>query len=177
MLVCQIQTSCTFSHPILFINFAYTFVSTSIQRTIFPSRHTTSTGLFWLILLSRYMALSNVLPPSNQVTRSLRQTTQETLLPAETLRRPGKVSPHVISNLSSIDHISQMHHPEPFDLLGSLNCPFMRSSTNSFFVTGIDSPLILIRCAGLISARNPKSRVYYLVPTRCAQIQHRPLHR
>ena len=51
-----------FSHPILFINFAYTFVSTSIQRIIFPSRHTANTRLFWLILLNHYMSPSKVLP-------------------------------------------------------------------------------------------------------------------
>ena len=41
-----------------------------------------------LILLSRYMAPSNTLPPSNRVTRSLRQTTQETPLPAQQAPSP-----------------------------------------------------------------------------------------
>ena len=40
------------------------------------------------------MARSNILPPSNQVTRSLRQTMQETPLSADTFPRLGKVSPH-----------------------------------------------------------------------------------
>ena len=115
------------------------------------------------------MALSNVLPPSSRVTRSLRQTTP---LPADTLHRLAKVSPHAISNLLDI---SQMHHPQPFDLPGWPNCPFMRGSTNPSFVRGIESPFIVLHSDLLISPHNPKSRVYDPVPTRCAQIQHSPL--
>jgi hypothetical protein len=62
------------------------------------------------------------------------------------------------SNLSLIYDIAhwQMHHPQLFDLLaGSLNCPFTRGSTNLSFVTGIDSPLIVLRCARSISPHNP----------------------
>ena len=88
LLVCQIL--CTFSHPILFINFAYTFVSTSIQRSIFPSRHTANTRLFWLILLNHYMAPSNVLPSSNRVTKSLRRTTQEIGDKADSVRAASR---------------------------------------------------------------------------------------
>ncbi|KIK05346.1 hypothetical protein K443DRAFT_3993 [Laccaria amethystina LaAM-08-1] len=109
------------------------------------------------------MTPSNILPPSNQVTRSLRQTTQETPLPADTLPRLGKVSPHALSKLSSIDDIPQMHHLQPFDLL-SLNCLHSRS-TNPSFIMGIDSPLIVLRW---ISPHNPKSHNYDLLPTHRA---------
>jgi len=67
-------------------------ISTSIQLIIFPSRHIANTRLFRLIFLNRYMAPSNDLPPSSQVTRSLWQTTQETPLPADTLPILGKAS-------------------------------------------------------------------------------------
>jgi len=113
----------------LFISKFCVHISASIQLIIFPSRHTANTRLFRLTSLNCYMAPSNVLPPSSQVTRSLWQTTQETPLPANTLPRLGKVSPHALSN-SSIDDVAQMHHPQPFDLPGSLNCSFMRGSTN-----------------------------------------------
>ncbi|KIJ99433.1 hypothetical protein K443DRAFT_172624 [Laccaria amethystina LaAM-08-1] len=69
-------------------------------------------------------APSNVLPPSNRVTKSFRQTRQETPLSEDTLPRLGKVSPHTLSNLCLIDDIAQMQHPQLFDLPGSLNCTF-----------------------------------------------------
>ena len=59
----------------LFISKFCVHISTSIQLIIFPSRHTANTRLVRLICLNRYMAPSNVHPSSNQVTRSLWQTT------------------------------------------------------------------------------------------------------
>ena len=94
-------------------------ISTSVQNIIFPSGYTANTRLFRLVLLNRCMAPSDILPQSNRVTTSLRQTTQETPLSADTLPRLGKVSPYVLLNLSSIDDISQMHL-QPFDLPSSL---------------------------------------------------------
>ena len=55
-------------------------------------------------LLNRYMALFNVLPSSNRVTRSLRQTTQETPLPSDTLHR-GNVTPCTLKPLLDRQHI------------------------------------------------------------------------
>ena len=87
----------------------------------------------------------------------------------------GKCHP-MQSQTSLIDHISQMHHPQPFDLPGWLNCPFMRGSTNLSFIMGIDYQLFVLHCACSISPHNSESHIDGLVPTHRAQIQHEPLH-
>ena len=143
----------------LFIHkFRSSTIPTSIQHIIFPSRDTANTRIFRLILLKRYMALSNALPPSSRVTRSLRQTTQETPLPADTLHRPGKVSNHSPTSPRCITHSRS-----------TSQVGLIAPSTNRPFVTGIDSPLIVLRCDHLISPHNPKSRV----DIRCRLVAHK----
>ena len=169
--MCQIL--CAFSPPILFINFAYTLVNISIQCIIFPSRHTANTRLFWL-----FSSIATCLPPKSFPIQPSHQ------VPSADHARNSTPSRHASQTRESVTpctlkpvlDISQMHDPQPFDLPGWPNCPFMRGSTNPPFVRGIESPFIVLHSDLLISPHNPKSRVYDLVPTHRAKIQHGPLH-
>ena len=149
-------------------------ISTSIHYFDSFPPYAAETRLFRLFLLNGYMVPSNVLHHPTE-SPGLFSRPRNTLHCQQSLSTDqGKCHP-MQSQTSSIDHISQMHHPQPFDLPGWLNCPFMRGSTNSSFLTGIDYPLFVLHCTCSISPHNSESRIDGLVPTHRAQIQHEPL--
>ena len=170
MLVCQIL--CTFSHAILFINFAYTFVSTSIQRIIFPSRHTANMRLFWLILLNRYMSPSKVLPHPAESPGPFSRPCKK--LHSQQARFTDQGKCHPMQSQTSPRHLPDASptavQPPRFAEL-PLDTGFKRSS----FVMGINSPLIVLRHIRSISLYNSESCVDGLVLIHRAQIQS-PLH-
>ena len=171
MLVCQIL--CTFSHPILFINFVYTFVSTSIQRVSGGSRREDTTRLFWLILLNHYMSPSKVLPHPVQSPGPFSRPCKKLHFQQARFTDQGKCQP--MQSQTSPGHLPDASptavQPPRFAQL-PLDTGFNRSS----FVMGINSPLIVLRHTRSTSPHNSESCVDALVLIHRAQIQDGPLH-
>ena len=163
--MCQIL--CIFSHPIVFRNFAYTLVNTSIQRIIFPSRHTAHTRLFWLILLNRYMSPSKVLPHPAGSPGSFSRPCKK--LHSQQARFTDRGKCHPMQSQTSPRHLSDasptaVQPPRFAQLL--IDTGFNRSS----FVMGINSPLIVLRHTRSTSPHNSESCVDGLVLIHRAQI-------
>ena len=106
----------------LFVSFEYTFLFQFNE---------TSSPLDTLPTVVSFRSIATWLPRTSFIQPSHQASSQETPLPAlDTFARLGKVSSHALSNLYSIDDMSQMHDLQSFDLPGSINCPFTRGLTN-----------------------------------------------
>ena len=163
--MCQILF--TFSHPILVINFAYTFVSTSIQRIIFPSRHTANTRLFWLILLNRHMSPSKVLPHPVQSPGPFSRPCKK--LHSQQARFIDQGKCHPMQSQTSPRHLSDAS-PTAVQPLRFTQLPLDTGFNRSSFVVCINSPLIVLRHIRSISPHNSESCVDGPVLIHRAQI-------
>ena len=150
----------------------YVLCKPSIQRSIFPSRHTANTRLFWLILLNRYMSPSKVLPHPAKSPGSFSRPCKKLHSQQARFTDQGKCPP--MQSQTSPRHLPDAS-PTAVQPPRLAQLPLDTGFNRSSFVMGINSPLIVLRHTS-ISPYNSESCVDGLVLIHQAQIQDGPLH-